>query len=47
MAGIELKPRHTLMDLAKKAYALATIEQLIPVLNGECIGLYAFPLCLP
>jgi len=31
---------------AKKAYALASIEQLVPVLSGECIQSYAFPLCL-
>jgi hypothetical protein len=33
--------------LAKKAYALATIEQLVPVLSDECILQYAIPLCLP
>ncbi|KAJ6619556.1 hypothetical protein B0H10DRAFT_2163956 [Mycena sp. CBHHK59/15] len=32
---------------AKKAYALASIEQLIPVLSDEIIQSYALPLCLP
>lgn len=33
--------------LAKKAYALASIEQLVPVLSEECLRDHAFPLCLP
>ncbi|KAK7048188.1 hypothetical protein R3P38DRAFT_3256846 [Favolaschia claudopus] len=32
---------------AKTAYALTCIEQLVPVLSGECIQLYALPLALP
>jgi hypothetical protein len=33
--------------LAKKAYALASIEQLVPVLSEDCLRNHAFPLCLP
>ncbi|KAJ7075880.1 hypothetical protein B0H15DRAFT_612967 [Mycena belliarum] len=32
---------------AKKAYALTCIEQLVPVLTGDYIQLYALPLALP
>ncbi|KAJ7695979.1 hypothetical protein B0H17DRAFT_412670 [Mycena rosella] len=32
---------------AKTAYALTCIEQLVPVLTGECIQSYALPLSLP
>ncbi|OCH85759.1 hypothetical protein OBBRIDRAFT_762524 [Obba rivulosa] len=32
---------------AKKAYALASIEQLVPVLGDESIRTNVFPLCLP
>ncbi|KAJ7043901.1 hypothetical protein C8F04DRAFT_1070849 [Mycena alexandri] len=32
---------------AKTAYALTCIEQLVPVLSGECIQSYALPLALP
>ncbi|KAJ7505504.1 hypothetical protein B0H11DRAFT_1796324 [Mycena galericulata] len=32
---------------AKKAYALTCIEQLVPVLSGDCIQNYALPLALP
>ncbi|KAF7365404.1 hypothetical protein MVEN_00412900 [Mycena venus] len=32
---------------AKMAYALTCIEQLVPVLSGDCIQSYALPLALP
>ncbi|KAJ7164653.1 hypothetical protein C8R43DRAFT_1086103 [Mycena crocata] len=32
---------------AKTAYALTCIEQLVPVLGGECLKSYALPLSLP
>ncbi|KAJ7163306.1 hypothetical protein C8R46DRAFT_1102948 [Mycena filopes] len=32
---------------AKTAYALTCIEQLVPILSGECIQSYALPLALP
>ncbi|KAJ7134406.1 hypothetical protein C8R44DRAFT_424065 [Mycena epipterygia] len=32
---------------AKKAYALTCIEQLVPVLSGDCIQSYALPFSLP
>ncbi|OBZ71175.1 hypothetical protein A0H81_08652 [Grifola frondosa] len=32
---------------AKKAFALASIEQLVPVLSDDCIRMDVYPLCLP
>lgn len=32
---------------AKKAYTLACVEQLVPVLNDECIRDHVYPMCSP
>ncbi|KAI0670930.1 hypothetical protein C8Q78DRAFT_974125 [Trametes maxima] len=43
--GVDTLPR-SLLD-AKKAFALACIEQLIPVLSEETIRTQVYPLCVP
>ncbi|KAF8895163.1 hypothetical protein BD779DRAFT_1497859 [Infundibulicybe gibba] len=37
----------SIVDNSKKAYALASIEQLVPVLSESCLSDYVFPLCIP
>jgi hypothetical protein len=35
------------MEVAKKAFALACVEQLVPTLSEKAIEQAVFPLCLP
>jgi hypothetical protein len=46
-ASNKISDKNDLLYYAKKAYVLAIIEQLVPVISPHCIESYVVPLCLP